>query len=157
MGLDVAREGLRRLRPLRHFTGMIRPEPRTRTGRVCALESAHYMRNQLLRDADWAGMAHGIEIRVPLIDVELLRSTAPLMPSLAPGAGKKALAVAPSLPLPSEVVKRAKTGFTVPTAAWTTTAAGTTSGAEPRGLTSRHWSKLVIARSPLAPNRTQTV
>jgi len=30
------------------------------------------MRNQLLRDADWAGMAHSLEIRVPLVDVELL-------------------------------------------------------------------------------------
>jgi len=32
------------------------------------------MRNQLLRDADWAGMAHSVEILVPLVDIELLRS-----------------------------------------------------------------------------------
>ena len=36
--------------------------------RVAALELSWYMRNQLLRDADWAGMAHSLEIRVPLVD-----------------------------------------------------------------------------------------
>lgn len=157
MDPDVARVGLRRLRPLRCFTGAIRPDPRSRTGRVCALESTHYMRNQLLRDADWAGMAHGIEIRVPLVDVDLLRSTAPLMSSLTPRAGKNALAAAPSLPLPSEILKRAKTGFAVPTAVWTAASTGATSGAEPRGLTSRRWSKLVIARSPVALGQMRAV
>ena len=36
------------------------------------LESSLYMRNQLLRDTDWASMAHSLEVRVPLVDVELL-------------------------------------------------------------------------------------
>ena len=36
--------------------------------KVSALETCWYMRNQLLRDADWAGMAHSLEIRVPLVD-----------------------------------------------------------------------------------------
>ena len=44
------------------------------------------MRHQLLRDADWAGMAHGVEIRVPLVDVTLLKSVAPL---LIPGTGRR--------------------------------------------------------------------
>src|SRR5262249_3771932 len=65
---DVAREGLRRLRPLRRLTADLTPDPGSDVGRVCVLESAQYMRNQLLRDADWAGMAHGVEIRVPLVD-----------------------------------------------------------------------------------------
>ena len=34
--------------------------PRTK---VAALESTWYMRNQLLRDSDWAGMAHSLEIQ----------------------------------------------------------------------------------------------
>jgi asparagine synthase (glutamine-hydrolysing) len=46
------------------------------------------MRNQLLRDADWAGMAHGIEIRVPLVDLTLLRAIAPAIErSRTPGGG----------------------------------------------------------------------
>ena len=36
------------------------------------------LRNQLLRDSDWAGMAHALEIRVPMLDLSLLRSLVPL-------------------------------------------------------------------------------
>src|SRR5262249_17005330 len=68
MERDFAREGLRRLKPLRRLAASLVPDPGSDTARICALESSHYMRNQLLRDADWAGMAHGIEIRVPLVD-----------------------------------------------------------------------------------------
>ena len=68
MDPDFAREGLRRLKPLRRLAATLTPDPGSDVGRVCALESAHYMRNQLLRDADWAGMAHSLEIRVPLVD-----------------------------------------------------------------------------------------
>jgi len=41
------------------------------------------MRNQLVRDTDWAGMAHGAEIRTPLVDVTVLERLAPAVPSLA--------------------------------------------------------------------------
>src|SRR5262249_39283596 len=112
---DFAREGLRRLKPLRRLAASLTPDPGSDTAQVCALESSHYLRNQLLRDADWAGMAHGIEVRVPLVDVMLLKSLAPMITKLAPGVGKAALAVAPSIPLPEAVVNRAKTGFSVPT------------------------------------------
>ena len=74
---DFAREGLRRLKPLRRLEATLTPDPGSDVARVCALESAHYMRNQLLRDADWAGMAHSLEIRVPLVDVNLLSELAP--------------------------------------------------------------------------------
>ena len=77
MDPDLAREGLRRLQPLRRLAAALPPDPGSDIGRVCALESAHYMRNQLLRDADWAGMAHGVEIRVPLVDLTLLARSRP--------------------------------------------------------------------------------
>lgn len=35
---------------------------------VSSLEYHFYCRNQLLRDADWASMAHSLELRVPLVD-----------------------------------------------------------------------------------------
>jgi hypothetical protein len=57
MDSDLAKEGLRRLKPLRRLAENLLPDPGSNAGRVCVLESAHYMRNQLLRDADWAGMA----------------------------------------------------------------------------------------------------
>lgn len=85
--------------------------------KVTALESAWYLRNQLLRDADWAGMAHSLEIRTPLVDVDLFRAVTPLLNSTHP-PGKRTLAVVPSSPLPDEILKRKKTGFAIPVRRW---------------------------------------
>lgn len=152
---ELAHEGLRRLQPLRRLAETVSPDPGSDVGRVCALESANYMRNQLLRDADWAGMAHSLEIRVPLVDITLVKALAPSIGGLTRAAGKAALASAPSLPLPDEVVKRAKTGFHVPTRSWMAKAAGLRLPAgeagEPKGLVSRRWSRVVLAalRAPI--------
>jgi asparagine synthase (glutamine-hydrolysing) len=154
MDPEIAREGMRRLMPLRRFDASLKPDPGSDVARVCALESAHYMRNQLLRDADWAGMAHSLEIRVPLVDFALLRALAPAIPSIAPGAGKAALAAAPATPLPEEIVTRAKSGFGVPTGAWINAVSDDTAGrtgrrAEPKGVISRRWSQAVLKGAAL--------
>ena len=143
---DFVAEGMRRLRPLTQLSKTLSPDPHSSNGRVCVLESEHYMRNQLLRDADWAGMAHSVEIRTPLVDIALLRRLAPAIAALKPGMGKAALAAAPAIALPSAVVSRAKTGFGVPTRAWMASAARSNQeGAlEPKGLTSRRWSRKVL-------------
>ena len=52
--------------------------------KIAALEMTWYMRRRLLRDSDWASMAHSLEIRVPLVDVQLLRSLAPLFRGKSP-------------------------------------------------------------------------
>ncbi|WP_407166055.1 asparagine synthase (glutamine-hydrolyzing) [Bradyrhizobium sp. ORS 111] len=142
---DLVREGLRRLRPLSSLARSLMPDPLSDCGRVRALEAAHYMRNQLLRDADWAGMAHSVEVRVPLVDFDLLRTLSPALAALGPGEGKTALASAPTTPLPKSVVARAKTGFVVPTGRWVEAAADR-SAANVKGLASREWSRLVLAR-----------
>jgi asparagine synthase (glutamine-hydrolysing) len=126
------------------------PTPASPVSRVGALESANYLRNQLLRDADWAGMAHGVEIRVPLVDAALLTALAPSIPALKPGVGKAALARSPSVPLLDEITARAKTGFGVPTADWMKAASGEVASAADRapsaaGLVSRRWSRVVFA------------
>lgn len=140
------REGMRRLQPFARLAASIAPDPGSDIGRICVLESSHYMRNQLLRDADWAGMAHGVEIRLPLVDVPLLEAVAPLFGALANGAGKAALALAPSRPLPEDVARRGKTGFAVPTGAWMAEAAArTVNAARPKGLVSRDWSRVVLS------------
>jgi asparagine synthase (glutamine-hydrolysing) len=149
MDAEMACEGLRRLRPLRRLAAHLTPDPSSDVARVCVLESAQYMRNQLLRDADWAGMAHSLEIRVPLVDFTLLRALAPVIPPLTPGAGKAALAKVPTVPLPDEIVTRAKTGFSVPTGDWMNAAIGrgldpTARAPEPKGLISRRWSRAVL-------------
>jgi asparagine synthase (glutamine-hydrolysing) len=148
MDRDLLRDGMRRLKPLAAIAANLVPEPGSDVGSIAALESTQYLRNQLLRDADWAGMAHGIEIRVPLVDVTLLRSLAPLFRSLVPGSGKIALSQSPSRPLPDEIVTRAKTGFAVPTGAWMAKAAGSHSakgGRKRKGLVSRDWSQVVLS------------
>ena len=118
--------------------------------------STQYMRNQLLRDADWAGMAHGVEIRLPLVDTTLLETLSAVIGQIMPGAGKLALAAAPSHPLPDEIVARAKTGFGVPTSAWAgdaSASSGLRSSGKSKGLTSRRWSQLVVkAAGPAGDN-----
>jgi asparagine synthase (glutamine-hydrolysing) len=139
LGPDLAREGLMRLLPLSLVEAAMTPDPQHPMHRVSALESGLYMRNQLLRDADWAGMAHSVEIRTPLVDYTLLQTVAPLMGQLLGGAGKRALGLTLSSPLPSMIVEREKTGFAVPTRAWM----GGSAGPNDR-LTSRRWMMCIL-------------
>jgi asparagine synthase (glutamine-hydrolysing) len=160
MDPEIAREGLRRLKPLRGITAGLVPDPGSHVARISTLESSCYMRNQLLRDVDWAAMAHGVEVRVPLVDLKLLKSMAPAIGGLLPGAGKAALAKAPKIPLPDEIVSRAKTGFGVPTESWMDAVAGahqlpTGRTKETRGLASRRWSRVVLAAPGFAPPKVQ--
>ena len=103
---------------------------------VSALESSWYMRSQLLRDSDWAGMAHSLEIRVPLVDATLLRRIAPLLTAPHP-PDKRDMAAAPAKPLPDEVLNRPKTGFLVPVRDWLAADAGVPE----RGL--QGWARMV--------------
>jgi asparagine synthase (glutamine-hydrolysing) len=114
----MAREGLAELEPEAMVADTMRPEPASDNGKTAALESGLYMRNQLLRDTDWAGMAHSLEVRVPWVDYHLLRQMAPITRDLKQGEGKAILANAPSNPLPAEIVNHPKTGFQIPTAVW---------------------------------------
>jgi asparagine synthase (glutamine-hydrolysing) len=150
LDFDLVQSGLRRLRPLRGLAKSLIPDPGSNIGRICALESTRYMRDQLLRDADWAGMAHSVEIRVPYVDLRLLEAIAPIFPRLPLGVGKTELANAPSLPLNPEIIARAKSGFGVPIGAWMSgKESGGRSGNEPqssdKGLVSRQWSHAVMA------------
>jgi asparagine synthase (glutamine-hydrolysing) len=135
MDTEMAREGLERLQTLQQIADT---EKRiaSEQGKVSALETAWYMRNQLLRDTDWAGMAHSLEIRVPLVDLHLLRAAAPLLSQYGL-PGKQAMAGTPTKPLPDIILNRAKTGFTVPVRQWV--AGQDDSGS--RGL--RGWAKNV--------------
>jgi glycosyltransferase involved in cell wall biosynthesis len=75
------------------------------------------MRSQLLRDTDWASMAHGLEVRVPLVDVEVVRTVARLCHAGFPPT-KRDLGESPRPPLPEAVLARPKTGFSVPVREW---------------------------------------
>jgi asparagine synthase (glutamine-hydrolysing) len=114
---NTARLGLRRLKLIRHIEALLKPQPRTAFGRVAVLESSLYMRNQLLRDTDWAGMAHSLEVRVPLVDIKLLSCLSSIIASDG-SRSKRLLANSPRVPLPQAVIERPKTGFVTPIQAW---------------------------------------
>jgi hypothetical protein len=84
---------------------------------VSALEMVWYMGNQILRVADWAGMAHSLEIRVPLVDIVLLRKVAPLR-ATKHCPTKLDMAGTLVTPWPAEVINRPKSGFLVPVQRW---------------------------------------
>ena len=56
------------------------------------------MRNQLLRDTDWSSMAHGLEVRVPFVDANLLERLGPAIASNAPPSKRDLAACARQLP-----------------------------------------------------------
>lgn len=150
--LDSAllQDGMRRLGNIDRINATsLTPDPGDPFTRVASLESSWYLRNQLLRDADWAGMAHSLEIRTPLVDIGLLRALSPVLRQMQGKRGKRILASSPSTALPSALVSRAKTGFSVPTTAWSMRAATGVRSAS-RGSESRYWCGYVYgqARNP---------
>lgn len=136
---DLAREGWRELQPLARLEETVRGlrQPHLK---VAALEMTWYMRHQLLRDSDWAGMAHSLEIRVPLVDLELLRRVAPLL-ALPRRPTKVDMARTPEQPLPEEVINRKKSGFYIPVPQWLAEAGDHPELAGQRGL--RGWAQLL--------------
>src|SRR5438132_947959 len=75
---DLVREGWQRLNTFDQLAGLCDSIESARL-KVSAMELCWYMRHQLLRDSDWAGMGHSVEIRVPFVDVDLLKKLAPLL------------------------------------------------------------------------------
>ena len=137
LGPAVAKLGLEQLDLMGHVRDAMRPDPDLPFARVAALEFSLYMRNQLLRDADWASMAHSLEVRVPFVDHVLLKKLAPLL--LAPGraAGKAWLSASPRPPLPDQIRNRPKTGFLTPIHRWIEDDKLATSGSNKRPPASR--------------------
>ncbi len=115
---ELAEEGLKRLKWMNAVRRTVTPDPGSWFSRVLAMESSLYMKNQLLRDADWAGMAHSIEIRTPFVDARLLKELSPVLASKRKPKGKELLVRHLPRPLPREVVERPKTGFMVPVHQW---------------------------------------
>ena len=149
LGADMAREGLARLDGFP--PGMTSAQARDGAAAVGLMESMHYLRNQLLRDSDWASMGHSLELRTPLVDAKLLEALGPFVSGFAGGAGKAMLAQSPKKPLPDRVLNRPKTGFSLPMATWLSDAAHMRAGSDlPRLPASgtpwaRRWARAVFA------------
>jgi asparagine synthase (glutamine-hydrolysing) len=135
MDPDMAREGLAALGIPHVFDSEIQGVSGGNAPVSC-LESVYYMQNQLLRDADWAGMAHSVEIRVPLVDSFLSEGLVSQIGSAAPPSKRSLLESSPA-ELPIEIYQRRKTGFYVPIQDWVAQSLGI----RDRGL--RGWAKAV--------------
>ena len=116
MDPDMARIGLEQLQTLPALAASTSGIASERMA-ISALESQWFMRNQLLRDADWAGMAHSLEIRVPFVDLPLLNGFLEI-PSLSPKQEKARIARTVAPELPEGILNRPKTGFAVPIHQW---------------------------------------
>ncbi len=85
---------------------------------VQTLETSLYLRNQLLRDSDWASMAHSLELRVPFVDAWLRGELSGDARRLARTSSKAALLRRVAPELPAALWARPKTGFYVPVMDW---------------------------------------
>ena len=141
MGAELAAEAMQGLCVgdlVLRMSGDLPGDDRLALGQI---ESTTYLRNQLLRDSDWASMDHSVELRTPLVDAHLLSSLQEYLPLFHRYPKKQLLAEAPDKPLPEDVTKRRKTGFGIPVANWIAGA----SGAGNKRLGSRDWAKKVVA------------
>jgi asparagine synthase (glutamine-hydrolysing) len=138
---DMVREGWNDLQPLIHLEESIAGIGKDKL-KVSALELSFYMRSQLLRDVDWAGMAHSLEIRVPLVDINLFRTLLPSLVSRKPPT-KQDMALVPNKKLPEKIFKRPKTGFSVPVREWLLS--GDATLVKERGL--RPWAKYIYGQN----------
>jgi len=114
---EIVREGWRELQTSACLKSTVQDLPEGFC-RVMALEFQWYLQSRLLRDADWAGMAHSLEIRTPLVDWELFKSLMPHLIQKADRPTKKDFAMVLSKPLPKTIVDRPKSGFSVPIHEW---------------------------------------
>lgn len=103
--------------------------------KISYLELSMYMRNQLLRDTDWASMAHSLEIRVPFLDIPFLETTAAFLRS-DKNTNKSDIAAYLNPQLPNQILYRRKTGFSIPVMQWISNGTINSSGL-------KGWAKLV--------------
>jgi asparagine synthase (glutamine-hydrolysing) len=87
---------------------------------VSLLEMQTYMGCRLLRDTDAMSMAHSLEVRVPLIDHEVVEFVCGLPAGWERrwGHPKRILTAALADVLPPAIVARKKQGFAFPMATW---------------------------------------
>jgi asparagine synthase (glutamine-hydrolysing) len=118
------------------MTGSLAPHARLALAQI---EATTYLRNQLLRDSDWASMDHSVELRTPLVDAHLLDQLRPLLFAFARFPAKTLLSGTPAKRLPRDVLRRAKTGFEIPVGRWL-------DQQEPvsAGFSSREWARELV-------------
>jgi asparagine synthase (glutamine-hydrolysing) len=105
--------------PLRASLAEI-PAERDPLQRMLFLETRHFLADHNLNYTDRAGMSCGVEVRVPLLDVDLISFAARIPASMKQtgGEGKSIFKEAMRGLLPRDVVYRPKSGFGAPLRHW---------------------------------------
>ena len=87
--------------------------------RISWFETNIYMQNQLLKDTDYMSMAHGVEVRVPFLDQDVVATTLKLPTAQRFSSQPKSLLInAYQNLLPEAIWNRPKKGFTFPFQHW---------------------------------------
>jgi asparagine synthase (glutamine-hydrolysing) len=152
IGPELAEAGLEAYDPIQD-AGKYLPNDRDVWYDVHLMESTQYMRNQLLRDSDWASMAHALELRVPLVDAILRQQMVAHDFEPARRAGKAAVVRKAAPELPDAIWDRPKTGFTIPVMNWLRPE-GHEPGTQRQGLDSRQLALKVLEAFAILPERS---
>jgi asparagine synthase (glutamine-hydrolysing) len=96
------------------------PATDDRLHRMLALDFSTYLPGSVLTKVDRASMAHGLEVRPPLLDNALIdwAFALPSRTKLRGGVGKYLFKLAVRGRLPDEIIDRPKKGFGIPLARW---------------------------------------
>lgn len=86
------------------------------------LDIQHYLGNQLLRDSDWASMAHSVELRTPLVDYKLYKDVLEYRFMISKYGKQRIFGSLLENDLPKEILKSGKKGFAIPTDSWSKSA-----------------------------------
>jgi asparagine synthase (glutamine-hydrolysing) len=99
-----------------------RPQVRNPLDQMLFLESRFFLADHNLAYTDKMSMATSVEVRVPLVDYEVVRFAATIPAALKQrrSVGKWILKKAVAGRVPREVIERPKTGFGVPLRTWLT-------------------------------------
>lgn len=95
-------------------------DARTSLDSLLAMDVSTYLPDDLLVKVDIASMAHGLEVRSPLLDQQVAEFAArlPVDLKLRHGSAKRVLKAAARRYLPAAIVDRPKAGFAVPLDSW---------------------------------------
>ena len=88
--------------------------------RIQYVDIKTYLVDDILTKVDRASMAHSLEVRVPLLDHQVMEYAAqiPAHYKLRGGEGKYVLKQAVEHLVPPEILRRPKMGFSIPLALW---------------------------------------
>jgi asparagine synthase (glutamine-hydrolysing) len=83
------------------------------------LESSLYMENQLLKDTDYMSMWHSVEVRVPFLDIDVIKAVHSISSNIKFSRQGKVLLTDSFMDiLPAEIWNRKKKGFQLPFDNW---------------------------------------